>query len=100
MPADLTLCGDPGCEQLPEQACRANPECTPLLGAPHIEQDGEICADYGMQKFLACARGDAPCPPVVISVCPEGQPDMVFDTPGGCLPSGFNTCDMTAPDCP
>jgi hypothetical protein len=99
VPGDLPLCGASECEQLPQQGCLANPACTAILGAPHVEQDGEVCVDFGMQAFLACAQGDIACPPVIASVCPEGQPDMVFDTPSGCVPSGFMPCDAPAPEC-
>lgn len=99
VPGDLPLCGDTTCEQLPQQGCLANPDCTAIMGARHVEQDGEFCVDFAMQEFLACMQGDVACPPVIASVCPEGQPDMVFDTGSGCIPPGFVACDMPAPDC-
>jgi hypothetical protein len=99
VPGDFPLCGDTACEQLPQQGCLANPDCTAIMGAPHIEQDGEACVDFAMQEFLACMQGDVACPPVIVSVCPEGQPNMVFDTGSGCIPPGFMPCDMPAPDC-
>ena len=98
-PGDFPLCGDSECEGLPEQGCLAAPDCTAILGAPHMEKDGEVCVDFGMQEFLACMQGDVACPPSIASVCPGGQPDMVFDTPSGCIPPGFMPCDMPAPAC-
>jgi len=98
-PGDFPLCGDAGCEQLPEQGCFAAPNCTALTGAPHMEKDGEICVDFAAQEFLACVEGDLACPPVIATVCPEGQPEMVFDSPSGCIPPGFVPCDMPAPEC-
>ena len=100
-PGDLPMCGNfTECEQLPAQGCLANPECTAIMGAPHVEVNGETCVDFGAQEFLACAQGDLACPPVISTVCPEGQPGMVFDTPSGCIPAGFMSCDMFAPECP
>lgn len=99
LPGDFPLCSDSQCEGLPEQGCFAAPNCTALTGAPHMEKDGEICVDFGMQEFLACAPGDLACPPSIATVCPEGQPGMVFDTPSGCIPPGFVACDMPAPEC-
>jgi len=99
-PADFPMCGDfTECEQLPQQGCIANPDCTAIMGAAHMDVGGEICVDFGAQVFLACAQGDLACPPVISTVCPEGQPDMVFDTPSGCIPAGFVPCDMPAPEC-
>ncbi len=95
----LPLCGAGACEQLGEQGCVASPSCTPIHGAPHMEKDGQICVDFGAQVFLACETGDIACPPSITTVCPEGQPDMVFDSPSGCIPPGFVSCGAPAPDC-
>lgn len=89
------------CEGLDEAACLADPACMAHQGAPHVMQNGMVCVDYNAQQFLACGPAGPACPPVVITVCPIGQPDMAFDVGSGCTPPGYELCmDGPVPDCP
>ncbi|MCY1011033.1 hypothetical protein OV079_36800 [Nannocystis pusilla] len=96
----LTLCGE-ACLGFDEETCAADPNCTAQFGAPHVEQDMMLCADFDAQQFLACDKLQPPCPPAVVTVCPTGQPDVGFDVASGCVPPGFEPCmDGPLPECP
>lgn len=96
---DLGPCGA-ACSGLDEQACQADPSCGPILGAPHTTKNGVQCSDFTNQTFLGCEPVEQACPPVITTICPEGQPDTAFDV-GGCVPAGFVTCgDGPLPECP
>lgn len=96
----LSPCGQL-CVGLDEAACAMNPDCASHFGAPHVEQDQMICADFANPQFLACDIQQEPCPPVVLTVCPIGQPDVAFDVASGCIPPGFETCmDGPVLECP
>ena len=94
------LCGaGDDCEALGEAQCAAA-GCTPISGAPHVMMGDAVCVDFEQPVFLGCLEGGIACPPSVPTVCPEGQPDMAFDVPSGCLPPGHIFCDAPAPACP
>lgn len=96
----LPLCGEE-CLGLDEAACTMDPNCTAHFGAPHIEENMAVCVDFANPQFLACDKLQPACPPAVVTVCPEGQPDVVFDVASGCTPPGFESCmDNVAPACP
>lgn len=84
--------GGMGCEALGEADCEQN-GCTVVVGAPHVEVDGEVCADYGAFEFLGCLPADTTCPPVIGIVCPEGQDAPAWDVPSGCNVAGFESCE-------
>lgn len=95
----LDFCG--GCEALDEAACLAGGDfCEPIHGAPHIQKDGLVCADFANQVFLVCVLMDGQCPPFIPTVCPVGMPDQAFDIPSGCIPPGYEQCQDAAPPCP
>lgn len=97
---DLGPCAAAACSGLDEQACQADPDCGPILGAPHTTKNGMQCSDFSNQTFLGCEPIEQACPPVITSICPEDQPDTAFDV-GGCIPPGFVTCgDGPLPECP
>jgi hypothetical protein len=88
------------CEDLGEQAC-ADAGCTQVFGAPHVDQEGTICADYDAQEFLGCLPPDTTCPPFIPVVCPAGMDAPAWDVPSGCanLPN-FDQCeDQVVPAC-
>lgn len=91
-PGDVPLCTPSECPSLSEEACAADPTCKAIYGAPHIEQDKQICADFENQQFLGCDYDLGACPPFVPTVCPEGQPGPKFDVAAGCVPPGFEVC--------
>mgnify|MGYP000653278655 CR=1 FL=1 len=93
-------CGGGGlkCAQFGEADCKAM-GCTPISGAPHVVQDGGMCADAMNPEFIGCLEPDAACPPVVATVCPEGQKMPSWDVPSGCIPAGFEACGMNLPEC-
>jgi hypothetical protein len=94
------LCGaGDNCEALGEAQCMAA-GCTPISGAPHVMMGDQVCVDFAQPVFLGCLVGGIACPPSVPTVCPEGQPDIAFDVPSGCLPPGHVVCDAPAPECP
>lgn len=100
-PCDPNLgpCGG-ACLGLDEQACKADPNCFASFGAPHTTKMGMQCADFADSEFLACDAAGRPCPPAVVTVCPEGQPDTAFDVVTGCVPPGFVPCkDGPLPEC-
>jgi hypothetical protein len=96
---DLGPCGA-ACLGLDEQACQADPNCIATFGAPHTTKMGMQCADFKNPEFLACDVAGPPCPPAVVTVCPEDQPDTAFDVASGCTPPGFVSCmDGPLPEC-
>ncbi|PCC71090.1 hypothetical protein SAMN02745121_04947 [Nannocystis exedens] len=96
----LTQCGE-ACLGFDEATCATDPNCTAHFGAPHVEENMTVCADFDAQQFLACDKLQPPCPPAVVTVCPIGQPDVAFDVASGCLPPGFEPCmDGPLPECP
>lgn len=97
-PGSTTAASD-DCEALGEAQCAAA-GCTPISGAPHVMMGDAVCVDFEQPVFLGCLEGGIACPPSVPTVCPEGQPDMAFDVPSGCLPPGHIFCDAPAPACP
>ena len=106
VPPDYTVCDSmlpacpDACEGLGEGECAAAPGCVGHFGAPHLEQGDMTCVDYNNLEFLACDAAHPPCPPVVLTVCPQGQPDVAFDVGSGCVPPGFEVCgDEPVPDC-
>lgn len=95
----LDLCG--ACETLDEGACLAEGDfCEPIYGAPHVEKEGLICADFAHQVFLVCMLLDGQCPPSIPTVCPVGMPDQAFDVPSGCVAPGFELCQDAVSPCP
>lgn len=97
---DLPLCED-ACLGLDEQACLDDFACSGHYGAPHVMQNDMLCADYNNLEFLACQKLLPPCPPVVLTVCPIGQPDSAFEVASGCLPPGYENCgDGVIASCP
>jgi hypothetical protein len=99
IPAGFALCAIDGaelcgsaCAGLPGPQCVHQGHCTAHLGAPHVVQDGEACVDLDNPQFLACEELLGECPPVVQTVCPQGQEDPVFDVGSGCIPPGFEPC--------
>jgi hypothetical protein len=97
---DAPLCGSAeACQSASEEECAAS-GCTPISGAPHVVEAGMACADFDAQVFLGCLEGGIACPPVVLTVCPEGQLDTAFDVSAGCLPPGHMQCDQPVPGCP
>lgn len=89
------------CESLDEPTCLAEPACTAHHGAPHVMQNGTVCADFKNPQFLACGAAGPPCPPAVITVCPIGQPITAFDVASGCVPPGYEVCmDGPVAECP
>jgi len=96
----LPLCGE-SCLGLDEAACVMDPNCTAHFGAPHVEENMMVCADFANPQFLGCDKLQQPCPPAVVTVCPIGQPDVAFDVASGCTPPDFEPCmDGPAPECP
>ncbi|MCY1061777.1 hypothetical protein [Nannocystis sp. SCPEA4] len=98
-PSGFTLCEAPGiafcetCEALTEAECLEEPEgCQPIYGAPHVEVEGEVCADYENKEFLRCIANGGACPPFVPVVCEVGNTDKRWDSPSGCVPAGFEEC--------
>lgn len=98
-PPGFVQCEPPGvafcdsCGTLDEAGCLAEPsECQPIYGAPHIEVDGQICADYFAQEFLACQANGGACPPAIPVVCDPDEPDQAYDSPSGCIPAGWSEC--------
>jgi hypothetical protein len=82
------------CEALDEAGCLAEPsECQPIYGAPHVDVGGEVCVDFNAQEFLRCVANGGACPPFVPTICPIGQPDKPYDSPSGCIPSGYEMCE-------
>lgn len=99
--ATSTTSSPVACEALDEPTCLAEPGCAAHHGAPRIMQNGLVCADVKNQQFLACGAAGPPCPPVVLTVCPIGQPGVAFDVASGCVPPGYEVCmDGPAPECP
>ena len=95
----LDLCG--GCEALDEAACLAEGDfCEPIYGAPHVQKEGLICADFANQVFLTCMLLDGQCPPSIPTVCKVGMPDQAFDVPSGCVAPGFELCQDAVSPCP
>jgi hypothetical protein len=96
---DIGLCGA-DCLGQDEQTCLDDPDCVAVFGAPHTTQNGMQCTDFKNQEFLACDTAGPPCPPAVVTVCPEDQPDTAFDVASGCTPPGFVSCmDGPLPEC-
>lgn len=96
----VTLCGE-DCLGVNEAECAIDPNCTAHFGAPHVEQDMMLCADFDAPQFLACDKLQPPCPPAVVTVCPLDQPALAFDVASGCTPPGFEPCmDGPLPECP
>lgn len=98
-PAGFTACEAPAlvycdtCESLSEAECLDEPsECRAIYGAPHVEVDGDLCADYGNQDFLGCIANGGACPPFIPVVCKVGEPDKAWDAPSGCILQGFEDC--------
>lgn len=98
-PAGYTVCDAPtdafceSCEALDEAACLGEAEgCQPIYGAPHVEVDGDVCADYENKEFLRCIANGGACPPFVPVVCEIGDTDKRWDSPSGCVPLGFEEC--------
>jgi hypothetical protein len=106
-PPGFTPCDGPGqacgvedCSvHLSEVECK-EAACAPILGAPHVEMNGGVCADFKNMEFLGCFDPDMPCPPAVPTVCPAGKPEPAWDVPSGCVPAGFEVCGELAPECP
>lgn len=98
-PPGLAFCDS--CGTLDEAGCLAEPsECQPIYGAPHVEVDGELCADYLAQKFLICQANGGACPPSIPVVCDPDEPEQAYDSPSGCVPAGWSECgEMGAPQC-
>ncbi|WAS90488.1 hypothetical protein [Nannocystis punicea] len=98
-PPGVAFCDD--CRSLDEAECLAEPvECQPLYGAPHIVVDDQVCADYGDQEFMACQANGGACPPFIPVVCHPDMPEKVYDSPSGCIPSGWQECgEMGTPEC-
>ena len=89
------------CDGVDEHVCFESPGCTALYGAKHVLQNGMICADVTNQQYLGCGLTAPPCPPVVVTVCPLGQPDIAFDVASGCVPPGYEVCmDGPVAECP
>lgn len=97
--SDLGPCGS-ACFGLDEQACLADPLCQAHFGAPHTTTMGMACSDFQNPVFLACDIAGPPCPPAIVTACPEDQPDTAFDLASGCLPPGFVHCMEPLPECP
>ncbi len=80
--------GDP-CAGLDEEACKADPACAPILGAPAEE----ICADNfdsWMTIFSGCMPSDMGCGDAeTCAVHPDGDPKLIF--PSTCTPDGWST---------
>jgi hypothetical protein len=96
---DIGLCGA-DCLGQDEQTCLDDPDCVAVFGAPHTTQNGMECSDFKNPEFLACDVAGPPCPPAVVTVCPEDQPDTAFDVASGCTPPGFVSCgDGPLPEC-
>ncbi|MBZ5715894.1 hypothetical protein [Nannocystis pusilla] len=98
-PSGFSLCEAPGialcdtCEALTEAECLEEPAgCQPIYGAPHVEVEGEVCADYENKEFLRCIANGGACPPFVPVVCEVGDTDKRWDSPSGCVPAGFEEC--------
>lgn len=99
--ATATTSSPVDCESLDEPTCLAEPACTAHHGAPHVMQNGTVCADFKNPQFLACGAAGPPCPPAVITVCPIGQPITAFDVASGCVPPGYEVCmDGPVAECP
>lgn len=100
IPAGFVPCDDGGepcagqdeCAGLGPDEC-VDAGCTPVAGAPHVVVDGVTCADYGVHEFLGCLPPDTTCPPFVPVVCKEGEDQPAWDSPSGCVPPGFTSCD-------
>ncbi|PCC74228.1 hypothetical protein SAMN02745121_04331 [Nannocystis exedens] len=98
-PPGYVQCEPPGvafcdsCESLTEAECLAEPaECQPIYGAPHIETNGSVCADYTDMQFLICQANGGACPPFVPVVCDPDNPEQPYDSPSGCIPAGWVEC--------
>lgn len=106
-PPGFVQCEPPGvafcdtCGALDEAGCLAEPsECQPLYGAPHIQTNGDVCADYTAMEFLACQANGGACPPSIPVVCDPDEPDQPYDSPSGCVPAGWVECgEMGVPGC-
>ncbi|WAS96498.1 hypothetical protein [Nannocystis punicea] len=97
-PPTIAFCDS--CESLTEAECLDEPsECQPLYGAPHVEVDGEVCADYQDQDFLRCVANGGACPPFIPVICEDGSPEQAWDSPSGCVPAGFSECGEVVPSC-
>ena len=98
-PPGLAFCDS--CGTLDEAGCLAEPsECQPIYGAPHIETNGDVCADYTDMKFLICQANGGACPPFIPVVCDPDEPDQAYDSPSGCIPAGWSECgEMGVPGC-
>lgn len=97
----LGPCGASACLGADERTCLADPACQAHVGAPHVTKMGVECSDFKNQVFVACGIAGPPCPPAVITACPEGQLDMAFDFASGCVPPGFVKCeDGPLAECP
>lgn len=98
---DGSQCGSgQACEDLGEQAC-LDAGCTQIFGAPHVDQEGTLCADYDAQEFLGCLPPDTNCPPSIPVVCVAGFDEPAWDVPSGCsnIPN-FDECeDQVVPAC-
>jgi hypothetical protein len=97
-PPTIAFCGS--CESFTEAECLDAPsECQPLYGAPHIDGDGETCADYQNQQFLRCVANGGECPPFIPVICEDGNPGQAWDSPSGCIPAGYSECGEVVPAC-
>lgn len=92
--------GSPVCADITDpDACEAA-GCALILGAPHVFKDNMECVDQSNPEPLGCFDPKMPCPPVVATVCPEGQKEPAFDVASGCIPKGFEDCQNGfVPDC-
>lgn len=85
---ELELC--PACEGLNEAACAAALDCLPYFGAPHVVQDGAVCADFVHEQYLEClGPGGVICNTAPDVVCPIGQPALKFTVLENCSLDGF-----------
>jgi hypothetical protein len=109
VPPGFSPCDGPGvacgggtstCADIVDEAACQAAGCGPIQGFPHTFEGDVECVDFDAPKFLGCFDPETPCPPVVLTVCPEGQKEPVFDVPSGCPPAGFEDCgDGGVPEC-